>query len=449
MKKISILLLSGFILFAAFAKAQTKPYSIIIKGGHVIDPKNNIDELMDIAIISSRPAQPARPARPAQGAQPAQAAQEASPAVESKIALISKNIDSKLASQVVNAGGMYVTPGLIDLHTHVFAGNEPDHYLSNGTEAVVPDGFTFRVGVTTVVDCGGAGWRTFDTFKKNIIDISRTRVLSFLNIVGEGMRGGAYEQDISDMDPKKAAEKALANKDYIVGFKVAHFRKLDWTAVERGVEAGKLANMPVIIDEGGNLPNDDLFFKYLRPGDIFTHVFKEMSGKDVIVDLQTRQLKPYVILAQKRGILFDVGFGGGSFNFKQAIPSIKAGVFPNTMGTDLHTGSMNGAMKDQLNVLSIFLAMGMDIPGVISRSTWAPAQAIKREELGNLSVGSVADVAVLSVRQGNFGFRDNAGNKQEGKQKFECEMTIKGGRIVYDLNAIVETKKKYIFYCVL
>jgi len=409
MKKIFIMLISGFILLTAFAQAQTKAYSIVIKGGHVIDAKNHINKIMDVAIQNG------------------------------KIAAVASNIDEGLATQVVYARGMLVTPGLIDLHGHVFAGTEPNHYLSNGNVAVSPDGFTFRAGVTTIVDCGGAGWKSFPAFKKNIIDQSKTRVLSFLNIVGEGMRGGAYEQDISDMDSKKAAEAALANKDYIVGFKLAHFRKLDWTPVERIMAAGDQSKLPVIIDFGGNLPLDVLFSKYLRPGDIYTHTYRELAGKDKIVDPETRQLKPYMIPAQKKGILFDVGFGGGSFDFNQAIPAVKAGLLPDLMGTDLHTGSMNGAMKDQLNVLSIFLSMGMDIPGLISRSTWGPAKAINREELGNLSVGSEADIAVLSIRKGNFGFKDIAGNKQEGKQRFECEMTIRGGKVVYDLNAIASS----------
>lgn len=416
MRRISFLLLSGFVLFAVFVQAQTKQYSILIKGGHVIDAKNNINEKMDVAIQAG------------------------------KIAAIAKNIDPALASQVVTAEGMYVTPGLIDLHAHVFAGTD-NRGLSGGFSALAPDPYTFRAGVTTVVDCGGAGWQSFDRFKRNIIDHSRTRVLSFLNIVGEGMRGGDYEQDINDMDAKKAAEKALANKDIVVGFKLAHFAAASWVPVERVVEAGKLANMPVIIDFGGDnthppLSIEKLFTQYLRPGDIYTHVYTELVQRDPVVDLKTRQLKPFLIPAQKRGIIFDVGFGGGSFNFNQAIPSIKAGFMPNTMGTDLHTGSMNGAMKDQLNVLSIFLAMGMDIPSVISRSTWAPAQAIKREELGNLSVGAGADVAILSVRNGNFGFRDIASNRIEGKQKLECEMTIRAGRIVYDLNAIASPAPK-------
>jgi dihydroorotase len=201
--------------------------------------------------------------------------------------------------------------------------------------------------------------------------------------------------------------------------------------------------MPVIIDfGGGKLPIEDLFFKYLRPGDIYTHVFTELERRDPIVDLKTRQLRPFVFPAQKRGIIFDVGFGGGSFNFNQAIPAIKAGFLPDLMGTDLHTGSMNGSMKDQLNVLSIHLAMGMSLPSVIERSTWRPAQAIKRTELGHLSEGAIADIAILSMREGKFGFRDIAMNRQQGTQKLECEMTIKGGRIMYDLNAIASNVNK-------
>ena len=411
MRRISILMIA-LLFMASYTNAQGKMYNTLIKGGRVIDAKNNINALLDVAIK------------------------------DGKIAKVAVNIDPAQAEQVVNAKGMYVTPGLIDIHAHVFWGTQPNSYLSNGDVGVTADGFSFRSGVTTLVDCGGAGYKSFDTFKKNIIDKSRTRVLSFLNIVGEGMRGGDYEQDISDMDYRLAAKTALDNKEHVVGFKLAHFTNPDWTPVERIVEAGKLADMPVVIDfGGGKLPIEDLFFKYLRPGDIYTHVFTELERRDPIVDLQTRQLRPFVIPAQKRGIIFDVGFGGGSFNFNQAIPAIKAGFLPDLMGTDLHTGSMNGAMKDQLNVLSIHLAMGMDIPGVIERSTWRPAQAIKRTELGHLSEGAIADVTILSVRKGKFGFRDIAGNRHEGTQKLECEMTLKDGRIMYDLNAIASAKK--------
>ena len=409
MKKviISILCLTTF-----FYNVNAQSYSIVIKGGLVIDPKNGINEVMDIAIQ------------------------------DGKIASVAKNINATGAAQVVNAKGLIVAPGLIDIHGHVFAGTQPDRYLSDGNGALMPDGYTFRVGVTTIVDCGGAGWKNFPVFKKNVIDLSQTRVLSFLNIVGEGMRGGAYEQDARDMDPKMAAHVAKQNKKDIVGFKVAHFENAEWTPVDNAVAAGKLAgDIPVIVEFGGDdshapLSIEELFFKHLRPGDIYTHTFTELQRRDPIVDFKTRQLKPFIKNAQTRGIVFDVGFGGASFAFDQALPAIKAGFYPNTISTDLHTGSMNNAMKDMLNVMSIFMTMGMDVPAIIKASTWAPAQSIKREELGNLSVGSVADVAILGIREGNFGFFDRIGHKETGTKKFECQATIRNGKMVYDLNGI-------------
>ncbi|MEQ8687060.1 MAG: amidohydrolase/deacetylase family metallohydrolase [Imperialibacter sp.] len=394
-------------LFVGTAVAQ--PYQIVIKGGHVIDPKNNINEPMDVAIQ------------------------------DGKIARVAKTIDATGARQVVDAKGMYVTPGLIDMHGHVFFGTQPDHYLSDGLTAIMPDGFTFRVGVTTIVDAGGAGWKSFPTFKENIIDNSQTRVLSFLNIVGEGMRGGVYEQNLNDMDARMAAAVARSNKEHIVGFKVAHFNGPEWTPVDNAVEAGKLAQMPVIVDFGGNTPPlsiEDLFMKHLRPGDIFTHTFGELDTREPIVDPATKKLKPFVWDAQKRGIVFDVGYGGISFSYSQAIPAIKAGFYPTTISTDIHAGSFNNAMKDQLSVMSKFLQMGMDLELVINASTWKPAQVIQRTELGHLTEGAIADVAILNMRKGNFGFFDYRGHKETGTQKFECEMTIKGGRIVYDLNGI-------------
>jgi dihydroorotase len=188
--------------------------------------------------------------------------------------------------------------------------------------------------------------------------------------------------------------------------------------------------------------------KHLRPGDIYTHTYALLEGnvRETVVDTVSNKVKPFIWDAVKKGIVFDVGYGGASFNFTQAIPAIKQGFSPKTISTDLHTGSMNTSMKSQLDVMSKFLLMGMPLNEVIKASTWTPAQVIKHEELGNLSVGAIADIAVLNLRQGNFGFYDKTGYKVEGKQKFECEMTIKDGKIVYDLNGIanpiyVKTKK--------
>lgn len=410
MKKISLYL---FFLISVSLSAKAQTYDLVIKGGHVIDPKNNINAIMDIAVTGD------------------------------KIAQVAKNIPAAQAKHVVNAVGLYVTPGIIDIHGHVFAGTDSEGGLSDGFSSLPPDGFTFRVGVTTIVDAGGAGANSFATFKKNIIDQSQTRVLAFLNISSAGMIGSEYseyQQDMKYYDPVLAAKAANDYKDYIVGIKVAHFHKPDFIAVDKALEAGKLANIPVMIDFGGSKPRlslEDLFLKRLRPGDIFTHTYGQiLETKESIVDLETNKLKPFVQAARKRGVIFDVGHGGGSFTYSQALPATQQGFYPETISTDLHTGSMNGAMKDMLSVMSKFMALNMKLEEVIKASTWASAKSIKHEELGHLSVGAVADIAVLNLRKGKFGFYDVARYKSVGTEKLECEVTIKGGKVVYDLNAL-------------
>jgi len=401
-----------FVMFLSlFSYTHAQQYAIVIKEGHVIDPKNNVNAVMDVAIQ------------------------------DGKIVQVAKSIDPRQAAQVVSAKGMYVVPGLIDIHGHVFYGTEADHAYSNGRSAIPPDGFTFRVGVTTIVDAGGSGWKSFPLFKENVIDVAQTRVLAFLNIVGEGMRGGVYEQNVSDMDPKMAAGVARRFRDHIIGFKVAHYSGPEWAPVDNAVKAGNTANIPVMIDFGGNNPPlsiRELFFDHLRPGDIFTHAFGQLGSREAIVDVKDNTVKPFVWEAQKRGIIFDVGYGGISFAYSQAIPALKNKFYPNTISTDIHIGSMNNAMKDMLSVMSKFHQMGMDIPSIIRASTWNPAQVIRREELGHLTVGAGADVAILNVRDGDFGFFDYTGLKVKGTKKFECEMTIRDGKIVYDLNGLAE-----------
>ena len=400
-----------FIVINSAMFSWSQSYSLVIKDGHVIDPKNNIDAVMDVAIV------------------------------DGKIVEVAKNIDASKAKQIVDAKGLYVTPGLIDIHTHNFAGTNADQYLMNAPGGLPPDGFTLRNGVTTVADAGSSGWKTFPLFKQNIIDKSTTRVLAFLNIVGEGMRGGSWEQNTNDMDAKLTANVAKANKKDVVGIKLAHFEGHDWIAADRAAEAGRLANIPVMVDFGGATPPlsiEELFFKHLRKGDIFTHCFAQLATRESIVDTNTKKIKPFVIEAQKNGIVFDVGYGGISFSFSQAIPAIQSGFYPNSISTDLHTGSMNAAMKDLPNVMSKFLNMGMDIQSVIKATTWNPAQEIQRPELGNLSVGTEADVAIFDLREGNFGFFDYTGYKIKGNKKLECELTIRAGKIVYDLNGIAD-----------
>jgi dihydroorotase len=411
MRKIIICLL---FLIPNFATAQQQ-YSLLIKGGHVIDPKNNIDAIMDIAVAGD------------------------------SIAKVAANIDPAKAAKVINATGLYVTPGLIDIHTHNFIGTIPNRYLNNSFEAVAPDGFTFRCGVTTVVDAGSSGWRNFEMFNEQTIKHSKTRVLAFINIVGGGMRGGPFEQDLTDMDTKMTALTIRQYRNLIVGIKVAHYEGPEWAPVDRAVAAGKLADKPVMIDFGGSNPPlslEELFRDHLRPGDIFTHAYAQVRGRMGIVD-ENGKLRPFVLEARKKGILFDVGHGGTSFSYAQALPAIKAGFFPNTISTDIHTGSMNGAMKDQLNVMSKFLNMGMDMPALIKSVTSEAALAIRHEELGNLSENGVADIAILNIEKGKFGFTDAmvTGTKQEGNQKLICELTIRAGKIVYDLNGLANSAK--------
>jgi len=382
---------------------------LLIKGGHVIDPKNQIDSKMDIAIVNG------------------------------KIAQVAADIPVKGAKLVVDASGLFVTPGLIDMHVHVFQGTEPDAYIADGLTSLPPDGFTFRAGVTTVVDAGSSGWRNFRQFKKQTIDRSQTRVLALLNIVGNGMVGRFEEQDVNDMNPVQTAHmiKRLF-PELIVGIKAAHYWG-DFTQVDRAVEAGNLANVPVMVDFGEHNPPlsiEELFMKRLRPGDMFTHTYSYgPANRETVVD-ENGKVKLFVLEAQKRGIIFDVGHGGGAFSWRQAVPAMQQGFRPNVISTDLHADSMNGGMKDLSNVMSKFLAMGMSIQDVVLRTTWNPANVIRRKELGNLSVGADADVAVFNIRKGDFGFIDVRKTKLKGTQKIETELTVRGGKIVWDLNGI-------------
>ena len=406
MKTKLLLILLIFCFSYGISKSQT--YDIVIKGGRVIDPKNNIDAIMDLAIS------------------------------DGKIAALAKSIDQAEGKKVINAANMYVTPGIIDIHVHVFHGTKADQDYMNGPNAVAPDGFTFRAGVTTVVDAGSSGWRTFADFKKQTIDMSKTRVLAFLNIVGEGMRGGPFEQNTKDMDARRTAEFAKNNPNEIVGIKLAHYNGYEWEPTDSAAEAGRLSNLPVMIDFGGANPPlsiKELFLEHLRPGDIFTHCYASLNSREAIVD-ENGKVKPFVFDARKRGIIFDVGHGGGSFRWSQAIPAIEQGLLPDAISSDLHIGSMNGGMKDMANLMSKFLNLGLSVQDVILRSTWNPAKIINRPELGNLSVGTEADVAIFSMRKGNFGFIDVGDEKIEGDQKLEAEMTIRAGKIVWDLNGL-------------
>lgn len=397
--------LSGlFLALAVAGNVAAQSYDLLLKGGHVIDPKNQIDAVRDVAIAGG------------------------------KIVAVAPRLDTSAALKVVDVTGLYVCPGIIDIHTHLYTGTgERGSYA--GDNSVYPDGFTFRVGVTTAVDVGGAGWRNFEDFKQRVIDRSKTRVFAFLNIVGNGMRGGAYEQDLADMEARPTAEMALRHKGLIVGIKTAHYTGPEWAPVERSVEAGTIAGVPVMVDFGSNRPErpiSELLTVKLRPGDIYTHVYSGLRNEL----LETGKLNPALWEGRKRGVIFDVGHGGGSFAWRIAVPAIREKFLPDSVSTDLHIGSMNSGMKDMLNVMGKFLAMGLSLNEVILRSTWNPAREIKHEELGHLSPGAPADVSVLRLEQGSHGFTDMYGARLRSNQKLVAELTLRDGKVVYDLNGI-------------
>lgn len=404
-------LITLFILVLATSSAAfAQSYDMLIKGGHVIDARNGIDGEMDVAIR------------------------------DGKIARVADSIPVSEADQLVDASGLIVAPGFIDLHAHYFWGTVPDRYLSNSFASLPPDGFTFRSGVTTAVDVGGAGWRNFDLFKEQVIDRSRTRILSFINIVGDGM-SGLPEQNIDDMNPRMTSLVAQGNEE-IVGVKIAHFRGFDWEPHHRAAEAGRLADIPVMIDLGFSdepLPLDELFFDIYRPGDILTHTYGRpvvsTGFKEAAVD-ENGRLRDHWVEAQENGFIFDVGHGGGSFFYDIAKPATEQGFWANTISTDIHTGSMNGGMKDLMNVVSKMMDLGMPLQEAIAASTWEPAKVINREDLGNLSEGVEADIVIIRHRTGYFGFIDAAGVVEQGDEKLETEVTIRAGRVVYDLNGI-------------
>ncbi len=397
-------------LLMPVAYGQSTRYDLLLKGGHVIDPANKIDSVMDVAIAGG------------------------------KIAAVEKNIAPGTAGKVVDISGLYVTPGLIDIHYHISHGGAPLNWFTPEARVHepplgIPPDLALVAGVTTVVDAGTAGADTFLQEKEESIDTAKVRVLAFLNIVANGMQGG-LEQTVDQMDPKRCAETIAKYKDIIVGVKTAHYwteapwdpEHTPWAATDRAEECGKAADVPVMFDFWPRPDRSyaDLILKKMRPGDIHTHVFAQQFP----ILLPDGKLNPIMMEARQRGVIFDVGHGAGSFWFRDAVPAVKQGFIPDSMSTDLHTG--NYRILSMTDVLSKFLAMGVPLQDLIQRSTVNPAKEIRRPELGTLSVGKDADVAVLEVQHGDFGYIDCGVTKMKGNVKLVARMTVRAGRILYD-----------------
>ncbi len=386
-----LLLLAGG--FAALLAAQ--PYDLLIKGGRVLDPANNLDRVTDVAIA------------------------------QRKIARVADNIPAAEAKKVLDARGMLVTPGLVDLHAHVF-----------GYEgSIFPDDSALPACTTTIVDAGGAGWRTFDEFKVKVIDRSRTRIYALLNIVGHGMVGPKFESDTGDMDSAKTAEKIQQFRGVIVGIKTAHFGRAGWTAIDRAVAAGKIAGVPVMVDDkittGSGRTSAEKLIEHMRPGDIHTHVFNDRQLE--VIDRYTGKVQPWIWEARKKGVLFDLGHGAGSFLWPVASQAMRDGFLPDTISTDLHSSSIMIQQADMTNCISKMLHLGMKLEDAIARSTIAPAKAIRRqEEIGTLGVGRAADIAVLQLQDGVFAFKDAWGKKAIARRRLDCALTVRDGAVVHD-----------------
>ncbi|MBZ5543765.1 MAG: amidohydrolase family protein, partial [Acidobacteriia bacterium] len=299
----------------------------------------------------------------------------------------------------------------------------------------VPPDIAATAGVTTVVDAGTAGAETFAQEKEEVIDHSRVRVLAFLNIVANGMNGG-LEQTVDQMDPQLCAETIKRFPGVIVGVKTAHYwtekpwdaEHTPWAAVDRAEECGRLANVPVMVDFWPRPDRSyaDLILKKMRPGDIHTHVFAQQFP----ILLPDGKLNPILLEARRRGVIFDVGHGAGSFWFRNAVPAVKQGFVPDSISTDLHTGDFTAL--NMTMVMSKLLSMGVPLQDIIRRSTVAPAEDIHRPDLGTLSIGKEADIAVLDLQHGKFGYIDCGFARMDGDVRLVARMTIRAGQILYD-----------------
>jgi dihydroorotase len=399
-----------FFLLLPAVYAQSSRYDLLLKGGHVIDPANHTDGVMDVAVSGG------------------------------KIAAVAKDIPVSSAGKVVDVSGLYVTPGLIDIHFHIGYGGAPLNWFdpearSHEGPLGIPADIALQSGVTTIVDAGTAGADTFLQEKEGVIDHAKVRVLAFLNIVSNGMSGG-LEQSVDEMDVKRCADTIKKYPEIIVGVKTAHYwtnlpwdsEHTPWAAVDRAIACGDATNRPVMFDFWPRPDRSyaDLILTKARPGDIHTHVFAQQFP----IILPDGKLNPILLEARKRGVIFDVGHGAGSFWFRNAVPAVKQGFLPDSISTDLHMEDFTILSFDE--VLSKFLSMGVPLDELIKRSTINPASEIHHPELGTLSVGKDADIAVLEELHGKFGFIDCGLARMNGDLRIAARMTVRDGHIVYD-----------------
>ncbi|MGD9903339.1 MAG: amidohydrolase/deacetylase family metallohydrolase [Vicinamibacterales bacterium] len=377
------------------AMAQgTPPPDLLIAGGHVIDPASGLSAVRDVAITGGR------------------------------ITRVAAGLPTAGARRIIDARGRYVTPGLIDLHVHVY-------------DAVVPisidvDRACLARGTTTAVDGGSAGANTFAGFRKHVIARARTRVFALLNISKIGLADGNEYSDLRFVDPDLAVKVIEQHRDVILGVKVRLTPDIvggqDLEVLRRAVQAAVAVQLPLMVHIGGGASPLERTLEMLRPGDVVTHALHGRSGQ--ILDA-TGQVLPAVVAAQQRGVLMDIGHGSGNLSFAVAERAAADGWFPDTISSDIHSGNVNGPVVDLPTTLSKFLMLGMPLEGVIRAATAAPAAALKIPGApGTLAEGAPADVALLEMQEGSFTFTDSLRQTRPATRRLAHVMTIRAGQVV-------------------
>ena len=369
---------------------------LILRGGRVIDPGQGLDGVRDVGFANG------------------------------KVAAIATRLDSATA-EVRDVSGLIVTPGLIDIHTHVYWGG-----TSLGIDA---EEFCRTSGVTTAVDTGSAGPGNFMGFRKHVIERSAVRILAYLHVSHAGIYGFSNtvmvgeSEDIRLMDPVTAAEVADANRDVIVGIKVRVGRHASGdqgvAPLNIALQVAEETGMPLMAHIDEPPPSYEEVIAMLRPGDVLTHAFRPFPNSPATAQ---GTVKAAVLAARKRGVLFDIGHGMGSFAFKTARAMLANGFPPDTISSDVHALCINGPAFDQVTTMSKFLCLGMSLPDVIKASTETAAFALKRPELGSLKPGSAGDATLLSVDDGTFDYVDVVGEHLEGRQRIHSRGVVIAGK---------------------
>jgi len=372
-------------------------YDLILRGGRVIDPSQKLDAVIDVAFSGG------------------------------KVAQIGPGLKTDAETDVRDLSGFIVTPGLIDLHTHVYWGG-----TSLGIDA---EDFCRRSGVTTAVDAGSAGPGNFAGFRKHLIERSQVRILAYLHISFAGIFAFSprvmvgESEEIRLMAPIDAMEVANANRDLIVGIKVRVGARASGRSgtvpLDIALQVANEVGMPVMAHIDDPPPTYEEVLARLRPGDILTHAFRPYPNAPVTAQGTVKQA---VNEARRRGVLFDIGHGKGSFAFKTARAMLANGFFPDTISSDIHALCINGPAFDQVTTMSKFLCLGMPLADTIAASTANAAFALRRPEFGSLKPGSAGDATILSVRNGRFDYVDVVGEHVTGEHNIASEGVVIAGR---------------------